>query len=118
MSEQFDGEYSLFIGRWQTPYLHRGHMGLINVVLEEGGKVCIAIRDTKKSGRNPYSTQQRYWRIHKAFEKEMKEGRVKIIIVPDIKEVCYGRKVGWGIREIRLDEETEAISATEIRERG
>jgi len=25
------------------------------------------------------------------------------------------RKVGWGIREIKLDEKTEAISATKIR---
>ena len=44
--------------------------------------------------------------------------RVKIIIIPDVDEVCYGRKVGWGIRQIRLSKEIENISATKIRNNG
>lgn len=43
--------------------------------------------------------------------------KIKVIVIPDISEVCYSRKVGWGIREIRLDKETERISATKIRNR-
>src|SRR3989344_3626857 len=35
---------SLFIGRWQP--FHDGHKKLIDVVLKEGGKVLIAVRDT------------------------------------------------------------------------
>jgi hypothetical protein len=42
--------------------------------------------------------------------------KVKIIPIPDVEDVCYGRGVGWGIREIRLDAQTEEISATKIRE--
>jgi hypothetical protein len=41
--------------------------------------------------------------------------QAKVIVIPDIAEVCFGRKVGYGIREIHLDEATEAISGTEIR---
>lgn len=38
--------------------------------------------------------------------------------IPDVIEICYGRKPGWGIREIRLSEELEEISATSIRKGG
>ena len=41
---------------------------------------------------------------------------VDYLVMPDILEVCYGRKVGCGIREIRLDGNTESISGTKIRE--
>jgi len=46
------------------------------------------------------------------------ESRVRVVVIPDITEVCYGRKVGWGIREIKLDAATERISATKIREKS
>lgn len=106
--------YSLMIGRWQP--LHAGHIKLIQKVLDEGRNVLIAIRDTEKSEENPYTTAQRSLMFYEKFRKEHRESRLKMIIIPDIEEVVYGRKVGWGIREIRLDEETEAISGTKIRE--
>lgn len=104
-------KYSLFIGRWQP--FHAGHKKLMEVVLNEGKNVLIAIRDTEKDEKNPYTIAERMGKIY----KDMKEwgSRVKVIIIPDIEDVCYGRSVGWGIREIRLDEETELISATKIR---
>jgi predicted nucleotidyltransferase len=40
---------------------------------------------------------------------------VKVIIIPDIASVNYGRGVGYEVREIRVDEQTAGISATEIR---
>ena len=43
------------------------------------------------------------------------EGRFKIILVPNITNICYGRGVGYKIEEIVLDEETQKISATKIR---
>jgi len=101
-------QYSLFIGRFQP--LHEGHIKLIRSVLNEGKNVCVALRDTDIDENNPYNTKQRT----KMFESEFGD-KVKIIVIPDILEVCYGRKVGWGIREITLDKETEAISATKIR---
>ncbi len=44
------------------------------------------------------------------------KGRYDVILIPDIERVCYGREVGWDIRQIKLDDETEVISATKIRE--
>ena len=99
--------YSLFIGRWQP--FHEGHKKLIQKVLDEGKNVCIAIRDTEISDSNPYTTEERENMILKVFPN------VKIIVIPDIEEVVHGRDVGWGIREIKLDKDTEDISATKIR---
>lgn len=106
--------YSLFIGRWQPP--HQGHKQLIEIVLKEGKSVLIAIRDTGINEKNPYSYKER----KKIFRRLLNgwQDQVEIIKIPDIEEICYGRKVGWGIREIKLDEETEKISATKIRQGG
>ena len=38
-----DSQWSLFIGRWQP--LHLGHKELFRQVINEGGKVCVAIRE-------------------------------------------------------------------------
>jgi len=102
--------YSLFIGRW-APF-HDGHKKLIDTVLKEGKKVLIAVRDTKLSEDNPYTVEERIEMIRRVYGDD---DRVKVIAIPDISEVCYGRDVGWSVREIRLDPETEAISATELR---
>ncbi len=99
--------YSLFIGRWQP--FHEGHRKLIQKVLDEGRNVCVAIRDTEISEENPFTAEEREKMILRAFPM------VRVIVIPDIEEVVFGRKVGWGIREIKLDEDTESISATEIR---
>lgn len=101
---------SLFIGRWQP--FHIGHKDLIDTVLKEGGKVLIAVRDTPISEKNPYTTAERMENIKKHFKDDP---NVEVISIPDIKEVCYGRDVGWGIRRIRLKKQIEEISATKIR---
>lgn len=106
-------KYSLFIGRWQCTPLHKGHITLIESVLKEGKSVLIAIRDTKKDKKNPFSFDQRYIAVKIAFAKW--HSKVKVIRIPDIEEVCYGRDVGWGIREIRLSKDLEEISGTKIR---
>ena len=104
-----DKQYSLFIGRYQP--LHEGHIKLIKSVLNEGKDVLVALRDTGINKDNPYSIEERMEMFKNAFGDT-----VKVIAIPDISEICYGRKVGWGIREIKLDKETEAISATAIRD--
>ena len=43
------------------------------------------------------------------------EGRFKIILVPNITNICYGRGVGYKIEEIELSKEIQEISATKIR---
>ena len=43
------------------------------------------------------------------------EGRFKVMMVPNITNICYGRGVGYKIEEIVLPEEIQKISATKIR---
>ena len=106
-------KYSLFIGRWQCIPPHKGHMALIETALMEGKNALVAIRDTEKNESNPFSFVQRKRALKKAFKKWGE--RVKIIKIDDIEEVVYGRKVGYGIREVRLSKDLENISGTKIR---
>lgn len=102
-------KYSLFIGRWQP--LHQGHLALFNKMRKEGKKILIGIRNTGVDEQNPYSVSERIEMIKKQVP------HADVIVVPDIDAVCYGRKVGYEIREIKLEKELEKISATEIRNR-
>ena len=43
------------------------------------------------------------------------EGRFKIMLVPNITNISYGRGVGYKIEEVVLPEEIQKISATKIR---
>ena len=90
-------KYSLFIGRWQ-PW-HEGHKWLIDQRLKEGLNVCIAIRDVEKSDSNPFSPTE----IKKNLERELHDlitlKKVKVIIIPDIESINYGRGVGYNIIE-------------------
>ena len=45
------------------------------------------------------------------------QNRIQVTLVPNITNICYGRGVGYKIEEIILDEKTQQISATKIRER-
>lgn len=102
---------SLFVGRWQP--FHEGHQKLIASVLKKGKPVVIAIRDTEISKKNPYTTTERWTTIQKAMKKYGE--LVKIVVIPDIDEICYGRDVGYDIRKIELDAATHAISGTRKR---
>ena len=99
---------SLMIGRFQP--FHNGHRAMVEKLLDEGNEPLVAIRDTEFSESNPFSAYERRKMIHDVFGD-----RVETVVIPDIDEVVYGRKVGWGIREIELDQETQKISATAIR---
>lgn len=102
---------SLFVGRWQP--FHEGHKALIETVLKKGKPVVIAIRDTEIDHNNPLSTFERWSMIQRALA--IYGDLVKIVVIPDIDEICYGRDVGYAIRKIDLDEQTENISGTKIR---
>jgi len=102
---------SLFVGRWQP--FHKGHKALIETVLKKGKPVVITIRDTEIDHKNPYTTYERWTMIQNAL-KEYGD-LVKIVVIPDIDEICYGRNAGYKIREINLDSEIEKVSGTKIR---
>lgn len=74
----------------------------------------VAIRDTEVDYNNPLSTFERWSIIQQEFTKY--GDLVKIVVIPDIDEICYGRDVGYTIRKIDLDQKTEGVSGTKIRE--
>lgn len=108
-------KYSMFIGRWQ-PW-HKGHRWLIDQRLNEGYNVCIAIRDVKKSSSNPFSPEEIKENLKQELNDLINSKRVKIIIIPDIESVNYGRGVGYDIIEHCPPKKIEKISATKIREK-
>ena len=106
-------EYSFFIGRWQ-PW-HKGHRWLIDQRLNEGKNICIAIQDRETDTRNPFTAKQVKNNINHELKDLIESGRVKVIIIPAIESVNYGRKVGYEINEFVPPEDINDISATKIR---
>ena len=105
---------ALFIGRWQP--LHPGHQWLFNQKLEQGIPVLIAVRDTPVNDSNPFTTDDVIANLEKEYSEEVKTGSVKIIPIPDIESVNYGRGVGYEINEFVPPKDIGKISATKIRE--
>ena len=52
--------------------------------------------------------------IEEKLNPEFK-GQFKVMMVPNITNICYGRGVGYKIEEVVLSEEIQKISATKIR---
>ena len=109
-----DKKYAIFIGRYQ-PY-HYGHIELIKQKLELGIPALILVRDIEPDKRNPFTAEQTVRMIRKYHES--KGDDVKVIIIPDIESVNYGRGVGYEINEYEPPQDSGAmfISATKIRE--
>tara|TARA_B100002052_G_scaffold215280_1_gene197249 strand:+ start:710 stop:1054 length:345 start_codon:yes stop_codon:yes gene_type:complete len=104
---------ALFIGRWQP--LHPGHQWLFNQKLEKGIPILIAVRDTPVNDSNPYTTEDVISNLEKEYSEEVVSGMVKVIPLPDIESVNYGRGVGYEINEFVPPKDIGKISATEIR---
>ena len=104
---------ALFIGRWQP--LHPGHKWLFNQKLDQGIPILIAVRETPIDGSNPYSTEDVISNLEKEYKDEIEDDMVKVISIPDIESVNYGRGVGDEINEFEPPKDIGKISATEIR---
>ena len=107
-------KYSMFIGRWQ-PW-HSGHRWLIEQRLSEGKNVLICVREVSKDDKNPYNPQDVKDNVEKELKDLVNARRVKVIIIPDIESINYGRGVGYEIIEHIPPSEIGEISATSIRE--
>ena len=107
-------KYSMFIGRWQ-PW-HKGHRWLINQRLNEGKNVLICIRDVEPDEKNPFTTNEVFVNITSELLDLINQGRIRIMIIPDIESINYGRGVGYDIIEHVPPQEINDISATKIRE--
>ena len=100
------------LGRWQP--FHDGHYALFEQIVKKTGQVCIQIRDVQGVDDNPFDFETVKKNIEERLSPKYKN-RFKIMLVPNITNICYGRGVGYKIEEIVLSEEIQKISATKIR---
>ena len=105
----------MFIGRWQ-PW-HKGHRWLIDQRLNDNKNVLICIRDMETDENNPYTPSEVKSNLEKELNDLILSQRVKVIIIPDIESVNYGRGVGYNIIEHFPPQNIKEISATKIREK-
>ena len=106
-----DGQYAMFVGRWQP--LHKGHQELFKQAMDEGKNVLICIRDVQPDEKNPFTAEQVRENISNFYSEEE---RVKVMVIPDICSIEFGRGVGYDIIEHIPPQEVHDISATKIRE--
>ena len=107
-------QYSMLVGRFQP--FHDGHKWLMNQSLNEGKNSLICIRDIEPDDKNPYTSEEVYNNVSQELSELISEGRVKVMIIPDIESVNFGRGVGYDIIEHIPPQEVSDISATKIRE--
>lgn len=104
-------KYNMFIGRYQS--IHVGHLKLFDTYLNRGLPVLIAIRDVMIDDKNLLSAHE----IKNLFETIYHENPlIKVIIIPDIASVNYGRDVGYHVNCINIENDFELISGTYIRQ--
>jgi hypothetical protein len=109
-----DSGFAMFLGRWQP--LHDGHKELFSQSLNSGKNICIMIRDTPISEKNPFTSEQVRQNIEEYYSEGIKNGNVVVMIVPNITSINFGRGVGYDVIEHIPPPEIAEISATKIRE--
>ena len=100
------------LGRWQP--FHDGHYALFEEIIKKTGQACILVRDVQGVDDNPFDFENIKSKIVEKLEPKYKN-RYKVLLVPNITSICYGRGVGYKIEEVVLSEEIQKISATKIR---
>ena len=112
-SSTSEKQYSMFIGRWQP--LHEGHQYIFQQRLNKGKNVLICIRDIEPDEKNPWTAQEVVLNLNKELKDLIQEGKVKVLIIPDIESVNIGRGVGYDIIEHIPPDAIREVSATGIR---
>jgi adenylylsulfate kinase len=103
----------MFIGRFQP--FHEGHRRCVEKILSEKDRCIIVLRDTERTEKNPIASAERIAMIRAHFPDKQ---RVEIVTIQDPGadlSVYIGRDVGYDL--IQLDSSTEAISATDLRQK-
>ena len=100
------------LGRWQP--FHDGHYALFEKIIKKTGQVCIQVRDVQGVGDNPFDFEYVKFKIVERLEPKYKN-RFKVVLVPNITNICYGREVGYKVEKFVLPKNIEKISATKIR---
>ena len=114
MSYEWDNKKptAQMLGRWQP--FHDGHYALFEESIKKTGQVCILVRDVQGVDDNPFDFESIKSKITERLNQKYKN-RFKVVLVPNITNICYGRGVGYKIEEIVLGEKIQKISATKIR---
>ena len=107
-------QYSMVVGRFQP--FHDGHKWLVKQCMDEGKNVLICIRDIKPDEKNPFTAQEVERTIKNELWRYLTDEKIKVMIIPDIESVNFGRGVGYDIIEHIPPQEVSDISATKIRE--
>ena len=110
-----EGQYAMFCGRWQP--LHLAHQELFMQALGQGKNVLICIRDIKPDEKNPFTAEEVKENIEGYYKLMIETGRVKVMVIPDICSIEFGRGVGYDIIEHIPPTKIGDISATKIREK-
>jgi cytidyltransferase-like protein len=103
--------YAMFIGRFQP--FHEGHKWVVDQIINQGKNVLICVRDIEPDDKNPFTTEQTISMIEKYHSS--KGDDVKVMIIPDIESVNFGRGVGYEVNEFTPPTDIAHISATTIR---
>jgi nicotinamide mononucleotide adenylyltransferase len=109
-------KYSMFVGRWQG--VHDGHKWLFDQQLKKGKNILICIRDCPLDDpdeENKYIPEEIMGHLSEEYREEILEGRVKLMIIPDIESINYGREVGYEIIEHKPPEHIKNIHGRELR---
>tara|TARA_B100000214_G_scaffold50425_1_gene31758 strand:- start:74 stop:343 length:270 start_codon:yes stop_codon:yes gene_type:complete len=85
--------------------------------LNENKNILICVREVDKDDANPYDPIEVKKNIEKELNDLISKDRVKVIIIPDIESVNYGRGVGYNIIEHVPPKKVGEISATDIRKK-
>jgi len=101
------------MGRYQ-PW-HYGHRKLFEKCILRAEQVLIMVKDVHGINDNPLNFLQ----VKKNIERDLInfKKRIKINLVPNISEICFGRNVGYKTKKIKLSSSIENISATKIRKK-
>ena len=105
---------AMFIGRWQP--LHLGHQALFQEALDKGKNLLICIRDGEVNEKNPFTPEEVKKNIEDTYALLVEYGIMKVMVIPDIESVNFGRGVGYDIIEHIPPTEIGDVSATKIRE--
>ena len=108
------GQYAMFIGRWQP--LHLSHQALFQEALNEGKNLLICIRDGEVNEKNPFTPEEVKKNIEDTYALLINSGIMKVMVIPDIESVNFGRGVGYDIVEYIPPTAIGDVSATKIRE--
>lgn len=101
---------TLLLGRYQ-PW-HEGHHALYDAATERTPQVMIGVRDTQgTSEKDPLSFAE----VKGYIEDDEHLFNPMVVKMPNITNIVYGRDVGYKIEQVKLDDEIEAISATQKR---